>query len=120
MITSIQGCGEKPSPALGVAVRVGGVGVIALIGEQVMKFTGRVLPLAKDVLQVYFFKHKVEQKAMQTAILETVEELMLVWRQARIPTSEKRAVVAKMKVLLDKRPHEELGEGRRPAASQEG
>ena len=76
--------------------------VVHLIGEPSKDFTERVLSTAINVLSVYFHLHKINQVPKKDAISDVVHRLLNIWDKARIPTAEKRAIIKKLEVLIDK------------------
>lgn len=76
--------------------------VVHLIGEPSEDFSERVLPTATNVLSVYFHLHKINKVPKKDAISDVVQRLLSIWDKARIPTAEKRAIIKKLEVLIDK------------------
>src|SRR6201996_7093033 len=74
--------------------------VVHLIGEPSEDFFERVLPTATNVLSVYFHLHKINKVPKKDAISDVVQRLLSIWDKARIP--EKRAIIKKLEVLIDK------------------
>ena len=75
---------------------------VPLVGQPEDNFSGRCLPTTNEVLKVYFHHHKLKSMSKASATARTVDLLLDVWAKARIPTSEKRAIVAKLTRVVDK------------------
>ena len=75
---------------------------VPLVGQPEDNFSGRSLPTTNEVLKVYFHHHKLKSMCKASATAKTVDLLLDVWAKARIPTSEKRAIVAKLTRVIDK------------------
>ena len=77
-----------------------GVYMIGYIKEHM---TGSKLPTLRDILKTYFYKlqsdgtQKHGYNASGTALCATIDELLLFWRRAHIPTKQRKHVSAQLK-----------------------
>jgi len=75
---------------------------VYLIGQPISQFGGLVLPTTNEVLQVYYFYHKNENLTQSNAIENVVDQIILIWNKARVPCAEKRNIIRKLELLLQK------------------
>jgi len=73
---------------------------VHLIGDPLEHFDGRMLPTTREVLQVYYYHHKIEKKSQKDAVRTVVKEVCEVWSRARVPTAAERNIIPKLDSLL--------------------
>ena len=73
---------------------------VHLIGDPLEHFDGRMLPTTREVLQVYYYHHKIEKESQKDAVRTVVKEVCEVWSRARVPTAAERNIIPKLDSLL--------------------
>lgn len=73
---------------------------IFLIGQPEPNLPDKVLPLTSDVLKTYFYHLNSTKKSVPESLKTTVDELIIIWNKARIPTAFHPNVVLKLKTLV--------------------
>lgn len=70
-----------------------------LIGYASNQLTGSKLPSKKEVIKVLFFNWRVVNMSLRESAKLVIEELLIFWDKARIPTREKQHCIAKLEKL---------------------
>ena len=73
---------------------------IFLIGQPEPNLPDKVLPLTSDVLKTFFYHLNSTKKSVPESLKTTVDELIIIWNKARIPTAFHPNVVLKLKTLV--------------------
>ena len=73
---------------------------IFLIGQPEPNLPDKVLPLTSDVLKTFFYHLNSTKKSVPESLKITVDELIIIWNKARIPTAFHPNVVLKLKTLV--------------------
>ena len=74
---------------------------VFLVGEPLQQFNGRMLPTSREVLQVYFYRHKLEKLSQKDAVRTVIKEVGEIWSRARVPTAAERNIIPKLESLLE-------------------
>lgn len=69
---------------------------VHFIGVPYDQILGNKLPSRKQVLSVFFFNHRVRNLTISASANMVVEELLVFWKKARVPTQEKKHCVNKV------------------------
>lgn len=73
-----------------------------LIGHPVEKLTGSRLPSTQDVFRTFVYYHKIEKLSIHNSAVKSVEQVLVFWEKARIPTTEKYNAIKRLEKLFDK------------------
>jgi len=89
---------------------------IHVIGNPLEQFDGRLLLTCREVLQVYFFCHKMEKLSKKDAVSTVIRDVCVIWARARVPTAEERSIILKLNKLLERYRDISRNKGRQSAA----
>ena len=73
-----------------------------LIGQPEEHFASNVLPTGVDMMKTFHYNREILKKSVTDSRNDMITNLLIVWESAGIPTAEKRNVVTKFDVLLNK------------------
>lgn len=75
---------------------------IFLVGKCASNILGAKLPSIKQVLQLLFYKMRIDNMTVMSSMKYTVGVTMEFWKKANIPTIHERSCVRKLKIVYEK------------------
>lgn len=75
---------------------------IFLVGKCANEILGAKLPSIKQVLQLFFYKMRVEHKTLLSSMKYTIGVAMEFWNRAHIPTMHETSCMRKLKKIYEK------------------
>src|SRR5688572_3065488 len=72
-----------------------------LIGQTDSSLPFNVLPTLGHVMKMVFYNHKVLKKTITESIKVTVNDLLGIWSNARIPVALKQNIISKTRISVD-------------------
>lgn len=74
---------------------------VFLVGSMDYQITGSKLPSKKNCLSVLFYNLRIVKLSLQESAALVVDECLIFWKKARIPTQDPSNIIKKLKKLYD-------------------
>jgi len=74
---------------------------VFLVGSMDYQITGSKYPSKKNCLSVLFYNLRIVKSSLQESAALVVDECLIFWKKARIPTQDPPNIIKKLKKLYD-------------------